>query len=233
MRERDVEIRRVSGEQRRDAFLVLGVGIGMEQAHGNALDAAGLELLREALDLAFIERHLDLAVRARAFLDAEAPRAWDQHDPRLGLAGVDLLAEVTPDLEHVLEARRRDQRALGQAPLQDGIRRDGGAMEECGDIAEGEADLLTRHAQARDQPLGGIGGRCRRLGGEGLARRLVQDLDVGECTADIDGNAHGAARCCRLHLDFGTSIGLAPQSRRAPFCREDFAEGNTARTARA
>jgi hypothetical protein len=52
-------------------------------------------------------------------------------------------------------------------------------MQECGNITEPEADLLTRELQAGDQALGRIIGRRRRLDGACLARRLIEDLDIG------------------------------------------------------
>jgi hypothetical protein len=113
-----------------------------------------------------------------------------------------------------------DQRSLWQPPLQDGVRRDRGAMQEGGNITELEANLLARELETRDQPLGGVIGGGRRFEGLGLARGFVEDLDIGECAADVDGDADRTGRRFGLHERGWTSKGLTPRSRPAPFCRK-------------
>lgn len=73
-------------------------------------------------------------------------------------------------------------------------------MQEGGDIAQLEIVALARQPQTGKQSLRGVVRRRLRLVGKCFACRLIQDLEVRERAADVDGNANPTGWCCALHV---------------------------------
>jgi hypothetical protein len=90
--------------------------------------------------------------------------------------------------------------------LKHGVGRDRRAVHQRGNIAEAEVEPLTREPQSGNQSLRGIVRRGRRLCGEGLACRLVEDFQIGESATYIDGDADAVERFSGLHSAIKTPL---------------------------
>ncbi len=171
--------------------LVLGVGVGVQEADGDRLDALRAAGVGDGVELGELERDEDAAVAVDplAHLEAQPPR----HE-RLRLAA-DEVVHVGPvsaaDLEHVAEAARGDERRQGAVALGQRVDDDRRAVDEVPDALEG--DLAV--GQAGEHALGQARRRRRRLRDAEVARLGVEEDEVGERTADVrrGDEAHSAA----------------------------------------
>ena len=116
--------------------LVLGVGVGVQEADGDRLDALRAAGVGDGVELGELEWNEDVAVAVDtlAHLEAQPPR----HE-RLGLAA-DEVVHVGPvpaaDLEHVAEAARGDERGQGTGALGQRVDDDRRAVDEVLDVLE-------------------------------------------------------------------------------------------------
>ena len=174
-----------------DARLVRGIDVGVEQADRDRRRHRARRASRtSAFERRLGQRRLDAAVGADALLDADAAVARDQRRRHLRVERIDLAPIVAADLQHILEARRRHQRALGELALQHGVGGDGGAVQQVADVGQGEAVARGRLLDAGHQPERGVLRRGRRLeAGDGAGAR-IEDLQIGEGPADVDGDAN-------------------------------------------
>ena len=130
-----------------DGALVLRVPVGVQQAHGHRLGVERLE--RGEVEL------LDDAVRPHPL--AHAVRALER-DERLGMLRaepVEVRAGLAPEVQDVLEPRRRDERGASPLPLEQRVRGDRRAVREAVDAlgadgARGRRDRLLLPARGRD-----------------------------------------------------------------------------------
>ena len=161
--------------------LVLGVGVGVQEADGDRLDALRAAGVGDGVELGELERDEDVAVAVDALAHLEAQPS--RHE-RLGLAA-DEVVHVGPvsaaDLEHVAEAARRDERRQGAGALGERVDDDRRAVDEVPDALEG--DLAV--GQAGEHALGQARRGRRRLGDAEVARLGVEEDEVGERAADV------------------------------------------------
>ena len=75
------QVRRAPAHQRLDLLLVRGVGVGVDQADGERLDALAAEPFERLLDLGEIERRLDSAAGVDALGHFAAQIALDERRP--------------------------------------------------------------------------------------------------------------------------------------------------------
>ena len=170
------------GQQR----LMRRVDMGVEQADRHRLGLQRTQPLQHRRHRGLVQRRLHAAVAAQPFRHAEAPVARHQRGLHLLLQPVDVAAGVAADLQHVLEARRGQQHAAREAPLQHRVGGDGGAVQQQADVGEGEAVAFRRRLDACHQADGGVLRRGRGLEAVQPAAPLVEDLQVGEGASDID-----------------------------------------------
>lgn len=191
-----------------DALLVGGVEVGMQQADGDGVDPGLGERPRPLAHLVLVERHDDLALRrGDALLDREPVAAPDQRArlPRQLLLQREVVRLlVARDVQDVAEALGRDEAHLGALVLQRDVGRDRGAVEQQVDRLQADARLAAERIHAGHHRARRVVRRGRHLVHGDRARRLVDQYQVREGTADIHSDApHGFAP---------ESKGLAPSS---------------------
>ncbi len=170
------------------------IGVGVQEADRQRLDPLVDQPARDPGDRLWVERRFDRAVIADAFGDAEPQAARDQQRAWLGDEAVERLPHVAADLEHILESGRGQHGALGQLAFQDGVRRDGRAVQQKADVAEREIEALRRLREACREAAGRVVRRRRSLVRRAFSASFVEDFDVGEGAADVDGDPNGFPR---------------------------------------
>ena len=179
--DRDVRVGQELEEAIARGALVLGVGVGVQEADGDRLDALCAAGLGDGVELGELEWDEDVAVAVDTLVHLEAQPS--RHE-RLGLAA-DEVVHVGPvaaaDLEHVAEAARGDERGQGTGALGERVDDDRRAVDEVSDALE--PDLAGR--QAREHALGQTRRRRRRLRDAELTCLGVEEDEVGERTADV------------------------------------------------
>ena len=90
------------------------------------------------------------------------------------------------DLEHVAEPGRGQKPQRRPVPLDDGVDGDRGAVDQVVDGGGVERPLAHQRAQPVEDAAPGIVGDGGRLEAGELARRLVEEAEVGEGAADVD-----------------------------------------------
>ena len=176
-------------QQRMGASLVRGVGVAVQEAHGDRVHAGLAQPARRRPHAGLVEGLELLALHGDAAADLEdqlgGDRARRLHPREHVGAPRDV---VTADLEHVAEAgggeeaRRRalaleDRVGGGRRPVQHVTQRRG--------LDTGETQRLV---DAGDESGGHIVRRRRRLGDPEPAARLVHQGDVGERPAHVEGD---------------------------------------------
>ncbi len=129
-RQRDRHVRALLAQDRPDPILVDGVGVGVQQADRDRLDAEPGERPGDRPDRVLVERDEHVAVPVEPLRDPEAQRPRDERD-RLGeLDVVQRRPDLAADLEDVAEALGRDQRGPRDLALDDRVGRHGRAMDD-------------------------------------------------------------------------------------------------------
>ena len=128
-------------EVRGDRFLVRRIDVGVQQAHRDGVDIPLAARGDHRRNRRFVERLEHRPIGGQALADAERQRGIDERTPILDHEVVQLAASLTPDPQHVLEARRRHQRDARALPFEHRVRRDRRSMD----------DVRARQIAARDQ----------------------------------------------------------------------------------
>ena len=146
-RQGQVDVRAHLGGDLRNALFVLRVGIGMQQAHGDALDAIRRQGRERGAHRGLVERGHDRAAMVDALDDAAAQVAWHQRPRRPPVNVVDVrLARGPPDFENVAKTFGGDQADAGLLALDEQVGHVGAGVDEA-------TDCLQRHAGEFDDPL--------------------------------------------------------------------------------
>ena len=171
-------------------LLVLGIDVGVEEAHRDRFHALGAQHGAGLFDARTIERLTHLA---------------GAHHPLLGLAGqspryqwtmaveqqvVGLRAVAATDDVDVARPAGDDQAGLGALALDQRIDGDGRAVDELVD----RRDLDPALPDAIDDALYQVGRRGQALGLHEAPNRIVEPDQVGERAADIHRNEDHARR---------------------------------------
>src|SRR5581483_7246960 len=184
-------------EELAHAQLVGRVRVRVDEADRDRLDATLPQDRRHAPRVVLVERldHLAGVVDPLGHLEAVAPADVRRRDVLVGVPEVVLRAPA--DLDHVAEVPRRDHRRRRQVARDQRVRRDGRAVREEDDVAEVDPGL----GDAGHDRVDRIGAR-RHLPHLDLAAVLVEDADVRERAADVDGHAQvphaRSLMACRL-----------------------------------
>ena len=136
--------------------LVLGVGVGVQEADGDRLDALRAAGLGDGVELGELEWDEDVAVAVDTLAHLEAQPS--RHE-RLGLAA-DEVVHVGPvsaaDLEHVAEAARGDERGQGALALGQRVDDDRRAVDEVPDVLERRTSPSVRLASTPSARRAGV-----------------------------------------------------------------------------
>ena len=207
--ERDRQIRPRLRDHRAHRPLMCGIGKAVDQRDSDTLRPDGGDAREAIRHTRGIQRRLHRTIRAHPLHHAEARIAWHQHRVRIGREAVDVPAHMAVDLQHILEARGRDQCGARKLALQHRIGRNGRAMQQQPNLGEREAEALTGFGDAAQQPHRGIIRRRGRLPRMHRARAAVENLKVGESAADIDSDADWflGAHC----ITFGSHVAICGQ----------------------
>ena len=137
-----------SPDQAGQSFLVLRIGVGVDQADGQRLDAGGADLVDHLLGLPAIQGMNDRAPRVHPFGDfpAQAPR--DQVGRLVPVPVVELGHSDAPQLQHVPKPLGGNQGGAGSAALQQGVGGHRGPVDDFLDLARPRPGLLEEAGQA-------------------------------------------------------------------------------------
>ena len=166
--------------------LMRRVGVGMQEADGDGLDAEAVEMMRQPFERRHVEgdEHLARGVHPLVRLEGEVARHQRARAMEIEVEGVRPVAAA--ERVDVAKALRGDERGGGPAAFQHGVDRNGRAVQQFvhrRHIAAGEA-------QRGGGPDGRIGRDGQRLGGDDGA--VLEADEVREGAADIDADdVHG------------------------------------------
>jgi hypothetical protein len=105
--------------QLQQASLVVGVGVGMQQAHCKRRRTRVPGRLDRTHCLGLVQRQQHVAGVQDAFADLEAEPAWHQRFGALREPVVQLRPVLPADLEHITKALRHQQRANRAAAFEE------------------------------------------------------------------------------------------------------------------
>ena len=168
--------------------LVGVVGVGVQEAHPDRGDVVRAEPAGGGHGIRLVERAQLVALEVHPAADGAHVVGGDDArrlDPEVGVA-VAVGHGLAGDLEHELVALGRDEAEPLDLALEQLVGGDGGAVADGGDVVTGGAQHAEDLLDAGDEPVGGVGGRARRLGGDELAGVLVEGHDVGERAPGVD-----------------------------------------------
>jgi hypothetical protein len=164
---------------------VVGVEVRVEEADCDGLDSGFAQARRQDAALGLVQRAQHGAVGQDALVELEAEAALDE-GRRLAPEEVVHVRDAKPaQLEHVPEPGRGDERGRAAAPLEDGVRRDGRAVDDLGD---GAAVVRCERTDGLDDRAVVARWRREQLANEHTPLAAVQD-HVRERAADIDADA--------------------------------------------
>ena len=183
--------------QRRDAPLVVGVRIAVQQDDRDGVDAGRRDLGGDAPDLGRIERFHLGAGRIEPTADLPDVLRRDRSRRLHPREQIGLARDVVPaDLEDVAKAARDDQRDRCALALEDEIRGDRRSVQHPLHVRRSSAGNRESGGDALAEAARRIVGRRSRLRHRQPASRRVEQRDVGERTAGID--ADQGARLCSV-----------------------------------
>ncbi len=145
-------------EDRGGAFLMRGIGVGMNEGDRDRLDVAAHEVRGDGAHGGFVEREPHHTFDVHALGNGEAQRARHQRRRLFEKHIVLVVAALVGDLDDVAEPFGRDQRGAGALALDDGVGRERGAVQEHADVRKAEARVGEDGARALDN---GLLGRAR------------------------------------------------------------------------
>ena len=185
------------GEHGAHPLLVLGVGVGVQEADAERGDALVAEPARDGAGAVLVERaHLGAGEVEPA---ADALDQVPGHDP-VGLhpevrVAVAVGHRLAGDLEHRLVALGGDVAEGVDLALEQLVGGNGGAVADRADrvaVALGQAEQSEHLVDPGHEPVGRVARRRRGLGGDELAGVLVEGDDVGEGAPGVDADADPA-----------------------------------------
>ena len=171
------------------------VPVAVEQADREGLGPLRAEPSNRQPRGRLVEGRDDLAVGADPLGDLQPPRPRHQQPGLVDREVVDVRPDLASQLQDVAKAPRGEETDWGPVPLEQGIRRDGGAVgEEC-DRVRGHPLPSKQGRQAGGDALGRVVGRRGALEHAEGAPRLVEQAEIGERAAYVHADAHAHRRC--------------------------------------
>jgi hypothetical protein len=176
------------------APLMRGVGVAVQEADRDRVDALGLELARGRAHRRLVERLDFAAVRRQPPGDLEDALGRHRALGLLPPEHVGAARDVLPaDLEHVAEAHRGDESGRGALALEDHVGRDRRAVQHARDRLRVSARLRHRIRDAVDEAERRVLRRRRRLRRDHPAGRRIEQRHVRERAAGIDADEQRVA----------------------------------------
>ncbi len=190
---RDAQPGHARQQQLAEAALMLRVGVGMDQADGDAFDAVRLQDLGDdAVDRGFIERDQHLALRAGALDDLDTHMARHERLRQIEVDVVDLEPPFGRDLQGVAEAVRGDERRACALALDQRVCGQRRAVDHESEIGGAEFRFGEELPDALDHRLLRCARRRQELGREPAFGRLEGEVSEGAADVDADARPEGA-----------------------------------------
>ena len=166
-----------------------GVRESVQEADRHRLDAKSSARIRRFRDARLVEGLQHFATGADTLANFEHPRCRNRAFRLHPRVEVGATGNVLPtDFEHVAKSRRGHERGPRALVLQDHVRSDRRAVQHATDLASIRARIGECEAHAGHERLRRIGRHARRLRTPRPSRYGVEQRDVGEGPADVDGN---------------------------------------------
>ena len=188
-RQRDRYLRRDIGETITYRNLVVRISVSMQQANPNGLNVLLFEFRDDLVDWAEIEFLQDVTRGIDTFFDLRPDRPFREWRRHFDGEVEEVVAPLAPDFQNVPEPFGCDQAGLDAFAFDQGVCHQGGAVDDCFDIAR-------RNTGVRQYPLDPVDDRARRIVRRGqkfcLARFSARDTpqnDIREGAANVDPDA--------------------------------------------
>ena len=97
---------------------------------------------------------------------------------------------MTPDLKHVLEAFRGNQRRFWKLVLEHRVGDDGRAVDQQGDVPSIDVGNLEALSHRLDQRAGMVVAPTWHLGDGNFPGILFKDRDIGKCPTCVDAESN-------------------------------------------
>ena len=207
-------LRVLSAQHLAHGELVRVVRVRVQETDPEGRDAPVAEPARGGHGIRLVERAQLVALEVHPAADGAHVVGGDDArrlDPEVGVA-VAVGHRLPRDLEHELVALGGDEAEPFDLALEQLVRGDGRAVADGGDVVARGAQHAEDLLDAGDEPVGRVGRRARRLGGDELAGVLVEGHDVGEGAPGVD--AHPDASLPVRH-------GVDSTGGTGPFRRQD------------
>ena len=183
---RNRQVLEALGNRRSDRALVSRIGVGVQEADGQAFHALLHKVGHLGKRCADIERDLYGAVRAHPFLRFTTPGALHQRLRHLDEKIVELIFALARDLQHIAEARRGEQPGFRAFALDQRIGEQRRGMHDAADLLRRGARLLQHAPRALQGPAGRIVGCRAFFPDDGPSVAGIMDDEVGEGSPDVD-----------------------------------------------
>ncbi len=164
---------------------MVGIGVGVQQANGDAFDLLAFDFRDQGLHRPLIQRNQYGAAPVHAFGDRQAKVARHQRRRTMGVEVILVEPVLEGYFQRIPMALGHDERGLGALLLDQRIGRQGGSMNDQLDIAW-LSPRRFKHLHSGGQEA--LRRKCRR--GQQLFGRIdavFLEHGVGEGAADIDG----------------------------------------------
>ncbi len=169
--QRKLRVGQQLGDQPAEHALVLRVGVGVQQRHGDRFGLGVGDALHERARGVGVEL-AQRAVRSHALGRGEAQLGGDERHGRRVAQAVEMRARLARELDHVGEAVGGDERRARGAPLQQRVGGDGHAVREALHVGGLRAGARQHEAHGVEHGARLIAGRGGDLGGvHGASRR--------------------------------------------------------------
>jgi len=182
VRERQIGVGQQGADDLAGDTLVLGIGIGVQEADRDRFHARIGQRAARILDAGALERRMNLAGGEHAFLGLQGETAGHQRTMLVEQKIIGLGPIAAADDVNVAGAARHDQASGSALALDQRVDGDGRAVNE---LVDGLKPALV---QAIDDALNQVGRRGQALGLHECARRLLEADEIRERSADIDRN---------------------------------------------
>jgi hypothetical protein len=181
VRERDRNLRALARQSFAHRQLVGGVGVTVQEAHGDRLNTLRSDTSRHFQCALLVEGGQNVALEVHPFLDLEGELARHQ---RVGLAIFEVVHRVargTAQLVHVAKAACGHNSYPGSASRQERVNGQRSAVYEKVNLAQVSPGFL----EPLQHPNGGVGRRGLHFVEPQAARLLVENDDVCEGPSDV------------------------------------------------
>ena len=183
---------------------MLGIEVGVEQADGYRRGIQPVDAANELIGGLLGQRHGHGAVAPNALGDTQSVVTGDQRGGHLRIERVDLAAVVAADLQDVLETCGGDKYAFRQLAFEHGVGGNRGSVQQIPDIAQREAIAAGCLFDAGQEADRRVFGRRQRLQAGDGALAGIEDLQIRERAADIDGDPDRCATLSHVHGTLGS-----------------------------